>query len=768
MVVDVTLTGVKRRAHLYIVPAFGLHNVVREGLAPQPNFRLKDMAIYHLNAKIISRSKGRTVVGASAYRAGVKLKDDRTGEVYDYTRKKVYGSEIIAPADSPEWVHDRTRLWNEVEHAEKRKDAQVAREVEIAIPAELNQDDRKTVVRSFVQEQFVNKGMVADIAFHDQKGDNPHAHILLTTRTITQTGFGQKNRDWNKEELLMTWRKEWSIAANKALELAGISARIDHRSLEAQGIEREPQIHLGPHVAQMEEKGIRTDRGSKYLEIAARNAKLEQHQRKAMYERDGQNTESKEWGRDRTGDRAISSSPGSSERRFEAENGGTSRHWNIDQRQHGGLLHETEQSNRERIERSPEDSQAIQRGLGGTEKNDEGLHSQIVALSNSGEPNEWGGSRDRIMALAEPIKADRAEREALERSSNDLHQPGPGQKTSIQTTNELGRTASARNQIQDRRTTHAVEHHLKAMGCQRFEIGIREQSTGRMINKEWTAKQVKENVAWLKRLNAQGNDIYIRPSKEEHNGLILVDDLKKESLTRMKEAGHRPALIVETSPNNYQAWVKVPASNDEIKKETAKELATMYGGDPGSVDARHYGRLAGFTNQKEKYRNAFNQQPYVLARDTNGKEATKAHELIQQATQRIQEREAKLEITKRLEALKTAGERQYAHSGVIDAYRREAWKMASQYKQDRDWSRIDYAVTRNLALSTRFTREELETAIKEASPLVQERHKNTSDYAKRTVEAVIQRVPEAAKAIAKAEHGLEIEVKLTRSLGRSR
>lgn len=202
------------------------------------------MAIYHASAKIIKRSAGRSATAAAAYRAGSEIEDERTGEVHNYTRKGGVGhAEIIAPAGSPDWVQDRSRLWNAVELAENRKDAQVAREFEVSIPRELSPAQARQLVRSFVQEQFVSLGMIADICHHNEGGDNPHAHILLTMREIGPDGFGKKAREWNRTELLEQWRAEWAESANEALELAGHAARIDHRTLEAQGEDRTPQIH---------------------------------------------------------------------------------------------------------------------------------------------------------------------------------------------------------------------------------------------------------------------------------------------------------------------------------------------------------------------------------------------------------------------------------------------------------------------------------------------------------------------------------------------
>lgn len=233
------------------------------------------MAIYHCSAKVIGRAGGRSATGAAAYRSGIEIPDQRTGRVHDYTRKRgVDYTAIVAPDHAPTWVYDRTQLWNAVEQAEKRKDAQLCREIEVALPRELSLRQMQALVTDFARSRFVAKGMVADIAIHHAQSGNPHAHILLTTRDITAQGFGPKNRDWNRKEHLQDWRRAWEHHANRALELAGHTQRIDHRTLEAQGLERVPQIHQGPKVTALEQRGIPTDRGDHARAIEHHNARL--------------------------------------------------------------------------------------------------------------------------------------------------------------------------------------------------------------------------------------------------------------------------------------------------------------------------------------------------------------------------------------------------------------------------------------------------------------------------------------------------------------
>ena len=197
------------------------------------------MAIYHLRATMISRSQGRSATAAAAYRVAERIEDRRTGLVFDYAaRGGVDHTEIIAPDHAPDWVRDRSELWNRVEESETRKNSQVAREVRVALPDELTHAQRLELVREFVRSQFVDRGMVADIALHapGREGDerNHHAHILLTTREVGEDGFTTKNRDWNKVEVLEGWREAWARDSNAALERAGIEDRVDHRTLVAQ------------------------------------------------------------------------------------------------------------------------------------------------------------------------------------------------------------------------------------------------------------------------------------------------------------------------------------------------------------------------------------------------------------------------------------------------------------------------------------------------------------------------------------------------------
>lgn len=234
------------------------------------------MAIYRFEARVVKRSAGRSVTAAAAYRAAEELADERTGQIFDYTRRRgVALAEILAPDNTPDWMRDREQLWNAVERAEKRKDAQLAREIELALPHELTHEQRLGLVREFVRTEFVARGMIADLAVHmpDRQGDprNHHTHVLLTMRNLTGEGFGPKARAWNEVEQLEEWRERWARAVNRALEHYGHEERVDHRSLAAQGINREPEPKQGPVATEMEREGKTSHAGDDRRAAQERN-----------------------------------------------------------------------------------------------------------------------------------------------------------------------------------------------------------------------------------------------------------------------------------------------------------------------------------------------------------------------------------------------------------------------------------------------------------------------------------------------------------------
>jgi ATP-dependent exoDNAse (exonuclease V) alpha subunit len=242
------------------------------------------MAIYHLSVKPISRAGGRSATAAAAYRSGELVHDLTSDEVFDYTRKRgVEHSEIVLSAAAARadinWARDRQALWNAAEIAEVRKDARVAREYEVALPHELNRGQRVELVRAFSAELANRYGVAVDFSIHapHRSGDerNHHAHIMTTTREVTATGLGPKaaiewsDTDRRKKGLepakteVKAIRERWAVLTNEHLLERGIEVRVDHRSLAEQGIDREPQSHLGPAVSGMERRGMETEVGKR-------------------------------------------------------------------------------------------------------------------------------------------------------------------------------------------------------------------------------------------------------------------------------------------------------------------------------------------------------------------------------------------------------------------------------------------------------------------------------------------------------------------------
>ena len=204
------------------------------------------MAIYHFHAKMVKRAEGQSVIAGAAYRSGSKLYEESTGISHDYTHKQgVEHSEILAPTGAPGWVFDRGTLWNTVEESEKRKDAQVAREIEVGLPIELEDREQVALLRDFVNREFVARGMVADIGIHRDNPNNPHSHILLTTRDLSPEGFGPKNRSWNTTQQLLNWRRGWAEVTYEHLIEAGLGVRIDHRSYREQNLGLSPGVKIG-------------------------------------------------------------------------------------------------------------------------------------------------------------------------------------------------------------------------------------------------------------------------------------------------------------------------------------------------------------------------------------------------------------------------------------------------------------------------------------------------------------------------------------------
>jgi len=227
------------------------------------------MASTFYKVKQIKRMDGRSSVAASAYRSGEAIKDEKQNLTFDYTNKQnIIHTEIITPDNAPEWATNRAKLWNMVEGSELRKNSQTARDLTISLHEELTIEENIELIQNHIKENFVSKGMVADLAIHDEKtadgGQNLHAHVMLTMRELDGNNFSTtKNRDWNHHQLVTDWRKSWENESNKAFE----NAEIDEAISMTKNPQQEfiiPEKNLSMQAYQMEKKGIETYEGEIY------------------------------------------------------------------------------------------------------------------------------------------------------------------------------------------------------------------------------------------------------------------------------------------------------------------------------------------------------------------------------------------------------------------------------------------------------------------------------------------------------------------------
>ena len=255
------------------------------------------MAIFHMSFSNISAGKGRSAIASAAYRSGEKLFDDQEGRHYFYARSVMPESFILTPKNAPAWASDREKLWNEVERKDRRANSRYAKEFNVALPVELSEDEQKELLTKYVQENFVDQGMVADVAIHRDHQDNPHAHVMLTNRPFNPDGtWGIKSKkqyildengnkmytgtskypksrkilmvDWDKKEKIIEWRHNWAVSVNQVLEQKNIPDRISEKSFENQGIDEVPTQHEGINSKRSKRKEF-NQQVKKYRKIKA-------------------------------------------------------------------------------------------------------------------------------------------------------------------------------------------------------------------------------------------------------------------------------------------------------------------------------------------------------------------------------------------------------------------------------------------------------------------------------------------------------------------
>jgi ATP-dependent exoDNAse (exonuclease V) alpha subunit len=226
------------------------------------------------------RSSGHSSVAAAAYRQCAKLYDERTGLTHDYRRKRHHiDTVMVVPETAPDWASDPSKLWNWAEKQEKRGNARICREIKLALPAELSLESQKKIAGGFAEGLARRHGVAVQVSIHHPHKDgddrNIHAHVLFTTRRLTEDKLGEKTRELDQKtqsyKHIEAARADWGCLVNQALAEEGIGERIDMRSYKRQGVDKEGQVHLGPAATALERKGVKTDLGDRNREIATRN-----------------------------------------------------------------------------------------------------------------------------------------------------------------------------------------------------------------------------------------------------------------------------------------------------------------------------------------------------------------------------------------------------------------------------------------------------------------------------------------------------------------
>lgn len=676
------------------------------------------MSIYHLTAKTGSRNGGQSAKAKADY-------IQREGK-YARNRDEVLH---IQSGHLPGWAERPADYWDGADLYE-RANGRLFKEVEFALPVELTLDQQRELVDEFARHLTQTERLPYTLAIHAGGGENPHCHLIISERKNDgikrpadqwfkrynakqpERGGAQKSESLKPKAWLEQTREAWSDHANRALECAGHEARIDHRSLEAQGIERLPGIHIGPEALAMERRGIQSERGTRAIERQKIINKIDSLSEELRGEQNaisnGSAVYSKEFGHSGGADRTFSAEHGSSCRRLE---GGSfpeqSRNRGSGSGNASGFIR-----NGEEIEpgsqRAYTGSSSRSKGCNRDRQCMQQEYMADVASSSYGGNVTLDCAAARVLALSPSRPSPRRRRDNMAQNLVD-------------------------------RTTQAVRRQLSAMGCDMYEIGIRDQDSGKMMHREWSAPEIENNLPWLRRMNARGNDIYIRPHKDERHNLVLVDDVDGVTIETMAEEGLEAACVLETSHKNLQAWLRVEnADSSEIRAEIGRLCVDEYGADPGCI-GHHYGRLAGFTNRKPSHEKQ-GRCPYILCRQSSGYKAKASSEIMAKASARLGTRKKALERRRRLETIQ--GAPNYANDAT-GRYRAIYGSLMRQYGKDIDESRADFAVARSMAMSG-YEPEEIGAAMAEASPGLAERH-NGEDYVKRTL-AAVERLPEVQVA----------------------
>ena len=722
------------------------------------------MAVYFLTAKTGSRGGGQSAAAKCKY-------IQRQGK---YRR----GRDHLLHCESghmPAWAAGRPADYWEAADVHERANGRLFKEVVFALPTELTLEQQQALAREFVQGLTSAEALPYTLAIHSGGGTNPHCHAMLSERMTDgverppdqwfrrynakapERGGARKSESLKPRAWLLDTREDWAARANAALEAAGHAARIDARTLEAQGIERLPSVRLGPAVAAMEARGLRTDRGDAARAVVQANAEIAELQaQRAALDREivaaeqvdeieaalpappppgagrrpavQADTHSDKKERDHGAERRVEAGAdarraGGGDRAVGAGNG-------EDRGRRGGADRGTAGREPDAGESLVDRADGSGRGVDGDRPRaaDRGAGAADRDRPGKGGGDDRGGRSDQASLARRPDSGTDTHSAPRDRIL-DLARSSPGRRGGPGL-DPAGVAAMNRD-----RTAQAITRQLTAMSCERYDVGIRDAGNGKMMNRAWTGDEVLQNIAWLKRMNARGADIYVRPAEDVSHGLVLLDDLDADGLAALKRDGLAPAAVLETSPDNYQAWIRVgQALPPDQRGALARFLARDYDADPASADARHYGRLAGFTNRKAVHTRADGYQPWVLCRASSGAPAPAGPEMIRRVEDALERTRRDRERSLRLQAIRTPQDSPRGVS-VVDEYRAE---MARLVGREKDLSRCDFLAAMTLGNRGRGA-DEIAAAMREASPgLLERKSGHEDDYVERTVRKAME------------------------------
>jgi hypothetical protein len=678
---------------------------------------------YRFGGDVVRRSAGHSSVAAAAYQAAEQILDERTGEVYRYRRKQhVYGSEILAPANAPDWVYDRKRLWNENERREKRHDSQLARLFVLSFPACMTHEQKMTAARLFLQRECVSKGMIADVAYHDFTGKdahNPHAHVLLTMRDVTAQGFAQKNRSWNSKDQFRDWRKKWADHLNVHLEQGGHQQRVDHRSYQDQGIDRTPTRHEGRAVAAIRRANEKAAQEGK----PAKSTWLIDH-----------NDEIKRLNAELLEDYRLLKEM---EQTAEQDNAPVKR-----------IAPETMAHSARTAAHSAAPKPA-------PEINPHDVTAAIMKLHQEQQAMLRQEFSDVVARSVREAQTSR-QQEPVAQQPAVTPQPQP---QPVPQNPPVNFVREPRKKGKDPggpkgRTWYAIRAQLDAMGGNgEFEIGILDRNhpdpSKAMTERTWRRDQILRFdpqtrhcpvIGFLKGENVRGKEIYIRPARlsdGRSQGLILVDDIDQVTIEDMKTQGLQPAVVIETSHRNCQAWLKIaPSLSREESTQAAKILAQQVGGDRGSAGYQHYGRLAGFTNRKDEHQDRSGRYPWVKVLEATGQAAGDADHVLALTRQEVErvareQDEAKQYRVTLNQDQATADELEKAAARFLSVRERSHRQFHLKDDSTLDWVAVKLLAKEGCKL------EALEHALWHSPGLEQRKPGHEQNYVTRTVEKVL-------------------------------